>query len=154
MSTMNSIDARLLELLQRDCSQSLAELGSRVGLSISAVNERLKKLRARGHVRAYVALVNPQTLGYAACAFVLVAVEGKKNEKAFVEAVLKIPQIEECHYISGEFPYLLKIWAHDVQDLERLNERIKELAGVLRTQVSVVLSSAKDHVTGLVARSE
>src|SRR5262245_13883196 len=154
MPTMNPIDTQLLELLQRDCSQSLAELGSRVGLSISAVNERLKKLRARGHVRAYVALVDPQTLGYVTCAFVAVAVEGKKNEKALVAAVLKTPQIEECHHISGEFPYLLKVWARDVQDLERLNERIKEMPGVLRTQVSVVLSSARDHVTGLVARSK
>jgi Lrp/AsnC family leucine-responsive transcriptional regulator len=151
---MNPIDTQLLELLQRDCSQSLAVLGGRVGLSISAVNERLRKLRTRGHVRAYVALVNPQTLGYATCAFVLVAVEGKKNEKAFVEAVLKIPQIEECHHISGEFPYLLKMWAHDVQDLELRNENIKEMRGVLRTQVSVVLSSAKDHVTGLAAQSK
>lgn len=150
--TLNSIDARLLDLLQRDCSQSLAELGSRVGLSISAVNERLRKLRARGHVRAYVALVDPQSLGYATCAFVLVAIESKKNEKTFVEAIVKLPEVEECHHVSGEFPYLLKVWARDIQELELLDDKLKEL-GVIRTQISVVLSSPKDRVTGLVART-
>jgi Lrp/AsnC family transcriptional regulator, leucine-responsive regulatory protein len=151
---VDSIDAQLLSLLQEDCSRSLAQLGKLVGLSISGVNERLKKLRARGDVRAYVALINPQTVGYSTCAFVQVAIDGKKNERGFVEAVLKMPEIEECHHISGEFPYLLKIWAKDLHHLERLlDDTIKARTGVVRTQTSIVLSSPKDQVTGLAARS-
>jgi Lrp/AsnC family transcriptional regulator, leucine-responsive regulatory protein len=151
---VDSIDAQLLSLLQEDCSRSLAQLGKLVGLSISGVNERLKKLRARGDVRAYVALINPQTVGYSTCAFVQVAIDGKKNERGFVEAVLKMPEIEECHHVSGEFPYLLKIWAEDLHHLERLlDDAIKARTGVVRTQISIVLSSPKDQVTGLAARS-
>jgi Lrp/AsnC family transcriptional regulator, leucine-responsive regulatory protein len=154
MDGVDPIDAQLLTLLQEDCSRSLAQLGKLVGLSISGVNERLKKLRARGDVRAYVALINPQTVGYSTCAFVQVAVEGKRNERGFVEAVLKMPEIEECHHISGEFPYLLKIWAKDLHHLERLlDDTIKARTGVVRTQTSIVLSSPKDQVTGLAARS-
>jgi Lrp/AsnC family transcriptional regulator, leucine-responsive regulatory protein len=151
---VDPVDAQLLTLLQEDCSRSLAQLGKLVGLSISGVNERLKKLRARGDVRAYVALINPQTVGYSTCAFVQVAVEGKRNERGFVEAVLKMAEIEECHHISGEFPYLLKIWAKDLHHLERLlDDTIKARTGVVRTQTSIVLSSPKDQVTGLAARS-
>jgi Lrp/AsnC family leucine-responsive transcriptional regulator len=148
---VDPVDARLFNLLQEDCSRSLADLGKRVGLSVSAVNERLKKLRGRGDVRAYVALINPRTVGYTACAFVQVAVEGTANERRLVAAVLKMPEIEECHHVTGEFPYLIKAWARDIEHLEVLHGRIKSLAGVVRTQTSIVLSSAKDQVTGLAA---
>lgn len=150
---MDSVDSQLLNILQQDCSRSLAELGKSVGLSVSAVNERLKKLRARGDVRAYVALVNPQTMGYTTCAFVQVAVEGKRNELKFIESVVKMPEIQECHHISGEFPYLLKVWARDLTHLEHfLKDEIKTKGGVVRTQVAIVFSSPKDQVTGLAAK--
>ena len=153
LSAWDPIDAQLLTLLQEDCSRSPAQLGKLVGLSISGVNERLKKLRARGDVRAYVALINPRTVGYTTCAFVQVAVEGKKNEQRLVESLLKMPEIEECHHVLGEYPYLLKIWAKDLHHLERLlDDAIKTRTGVVRTQISIVLSSPKDQVTGLAPR--
>lgn len=149
---MDPIDTQLLNLLQEDCSRSLAELGKRIDLSVSAVNERLKKLRARGDIRAYVALINPVTVGYTTCAFVHVLLEGKRNEQAFIHSVLKMPEIQECHHVSGEFPYLLKVWARDLTHLDHLNDEIKTKSGVVRTQVSIVFSSPKDQVTGLVAK--
>jgi Lrp/AsnC family transcriptional regulator, leucine-responsive regulatory protein len=150
---MDPVDAKILNLLQDDCSRSLAEIGRAVGLSISGVNERLKRLRARGDIRAYVALINPRTLGYATCAFVQVVVQGKKNEEAFIANALKMPEIQEIHHVSGEFPLFLKIWVHDLQHLEDvLNNKFKVQNGVVRIQTSVVLSSPKDHVTGLGAR--
>ncbi|HEX2664744.1 MAG TPA: Lrp/AsnC family transcriptional regulator [Candidatus Acidoferrum sp.] len=151
---MDPTDAKILNLLQEDCSRSLSELGRSVGLSTSGVNERLKRLRARGHVRAYVALVNPETLGYGTCAFVRLAVEGRKNEEAFLAAALKMLEVQEIHHVSGEFPFLLKIWARDVRHLEDLlNSQLKAHTGVLRVQTSVVLSSPKDRVTGLNAKA-
>jgi Lrp/AsnC family transcriptional regulator, leucine-responsive regulatory protein len=64
-----------------------------------------------------------------------------------------MPEVQECHHVSGEFPYLLKVWAHDLAHLEHLLEQeIKTKNGVVRTQASIVFSSPKDHVTGLVAR--
>lgn len=150
---MDPIDAKLLNLLQEDCSRSLAELSKRINLSISAVNERLKKLRARGDIRAYVALINPLTVGYTMCAFVQVLVNGKRNEQAFIESVVKMPEIQECHHVSGEFPYLLKVWARDLRHLEHLLDReIITRKGVVRTQASIVFSSPKDQVTGLSTR--
>jgi len=149
---LDRIDAQLLNLLQEDCSRSLAELGEPVGLSVSGVKERLRKLRARGDVRAYVALINPGTVGYTTCAFVQVVIEGKRNERGFLLSILKMPEIQECHHVAGEFAYLLKIWARDLPHLERLlAEKIQSRTGVVRLQTSIVLSSPKDHVTGLAA---
>ncbi|HUI79623.1 MAG TPA: Lrp/AsnC family transcriptional regulator [Bryobacteraceae bacterium] len=151
--TLDPIDAALLNLLQEDSSRSLLDLGKHVGLSVSGVKERLRKLRARGDVRAYVALINPRSVGYTTCAFVQVVVEGAKNERGFSASILKMPEIEECHRVSGEFAFLIKIWAHDIQHLDGLlNEKIKSRAGVVRTQMSIVLSSPKDQVTGLTTR--
>jgi len=80
-------------------------------------------------------------------------VEGKRNEQGFLASILKMPEVQECHHVSGEFPYLLKIWARDLQHLEQLLEqKIKSRAGVTRVQTSIVFSSAKDQVTGLAAR--
>jgi Lrp/AsnC family leucine-responsive transcriptional regulator len=150
---MDPIDARILNFLQEDCSRSLAELGRAVGLSTSGVNERLKRLRARGDIRAYVALINPHTLGYATCAFVQVAVEGKKNEQAFLAAAMNMLEVQEIHHLSGEFSFLLRVWARDIPHLEDLlNNQLKVQAGVLRAHAAVVLSSPKDHVTGLNAK--
>ena len=101
-----------------------------LGLSISGVKDRLRRLRARGDVRAYVALINPAAAGYAVCAFVKVAVEGTKNEQAFVRSVLRLAGVEECHRVSGEFPFFLKIWARDLENLElRVDKEIKTLGG-------------------------
>ena len=151
---MDPIDAELINALQQDCSESLAEIGRRVGLSISAVNVRLKKLRARGDVRAYVALIDPQKIGYTTCAFVHVIVDGQRNERQFIRSVQQIEEVEECHHVSGEFPYVLKMWCRTLQELERVvDERIKVLPGVGRTQTAVVLSSIKDRVSGLAART-
>jgi Lrp/AsnC family leucine-responsive transcriptional regulator len=150
---MDPIDARLLDLLQEDCSRSLSEYGAQVSLSVSAVKQRLAKLRGRGDVRAYVALINPERLGYTVCAFVQVLVDSQKNEVGFLKRMMRTPAIEECHRVSGEFPFLLKVWARDLADLERfVDQQIKTFAGVVRTQTSIVLSSPKDSVTGLTAR--
>jgi len=146
---VDAIDIRLLKLLQDDSSQSLAGLGQQVGLSVSAVNERLKKLRAAGNLRAYVALVDPLKIGYGVCAFVMASVEGAKNEKGFLQAVLRLTQLEECHEVTGPLRFVLKLWARDVPDLQARVEEIKKLSGVARVEVSIVLSAHRDHVTGL-----
>jgi Arc/MetJ-type ribon-helix-helix transcriptional regulator len=76
-------------------------------------------------------------------------VEGRANEQTFARSVLRLAEVEECHRVTGEFLYLLKIWARDIEDLNLLVEqKIKALAGVVRTRTLVVLSSPKEHVTG------
>jgi Lrp/AsnC family transcriptional regulator, leucine-responsive regulatory protein len=110
-------------------------------------------MRARGDIRAYVALINPVTVGYTICAFVYVLWQEKKNEHAFIESILKMPEGQERHHVSGEFPYLLKVWARDLPHLEHLpDQELKTKNGVVRTQTSIVFSSHKDQVTGLAAR--
>lgn len=142
---MDLIDRQIVALLQRDCRLSYADLGGRVGLSVSAVNERLKKLAARGVLRAFVAVVDAQAVGFGLCAFVQVLVDRPEQEGAFVARMTQTPEVQECHHVTGDYSYLLKIRARDTSHLETLlGDRVKSLPGVVRTQTIVVLSTPKE----------
>ncbi len=142
---MDHIDLNLLTHLQSNAKLSYAELGRRVGLGVSTVNERLKKLQARGIIREYVAVVNPKALGLDICAFVQVLMAEPDLESAFVEQMHQLPEVQECHCITGEFSYLLKVRVRDTAHLEAfLREKIKSLAGVARTQTMIALSTSKE----------
>jgi Lrp/AsnC family leucine-responsive transcriptional regulator len=142
---MDEVDRALLLLLQEDCRMSYGDLGNRVGLSISAVNERLKKLHARGVIRGCVAVLEPRAVGLDVCAFVQVLIERPEHNEGFLESIGAMPAVLECHYLTGEFSYLLKVRVADTAALESfLSRELKGLAGVVRTHTAIALSSAKE----------
>jgi Lrp/AsnC family transcriptional regulator, leucine-responsive regulatory protein len=145
---LDNADSNLLELLQRDCTLSYADLAKHVGLSVTPVVERLKKLRARGHIRAHVALINPQSLGLNVCAFVSVMVERPSVEASFVERMSNFPAVQECHVTSGEYSIFLKLRVTDSAALEAfLAGQIKSFPGVLRTRVEIALATHKETLS-------
>lgn len=142
---MDDVDRKLLALIQHNCRLSYAQLGKAVGLSVSAVNERLKKLCAQGVVKRSVAILNPQALGLDMLAFIQTAIDRPENEGVFYESVLGIPEVLECHHITGEFSYLLKIRARNTSHLESLlMNRIRTIKGVKQTHTFIVLSTLKE----------
>ena len=142
---MDRIDRELLVHLQQNAKLSYAELGKRVGLVVSTVNERLKKLKARNIMRKYVTLVDPKALGLDICAFVQVLITEPDQEVSFVEKMRSLPEVQECHCVTGAFSYLLKVRASDTAQLEVfLREEIKPLTGVVRTQTMIALSTSKE----------
>jgi Lrp/AsnC family transcriptional regulator, leucine-responsive regulatory protein len=141
---MDTIDRRLLVSLQENCKLSLAELSSRVGAAISTVSDRLKKLQATGVIHGNVALLSPRGVGLDVCAFVHVLTDRPENELVFLARVLEMPEVQECHHITGEFSYLLKLRSRTTAHLEALLAQIKPLPGVLRTSTVIVLSSPKE----------
>lgn len=135
----------MLDLVQEDCRLSHAELGARVGLSASAAHERLRKLQARGVIRGYGARVDPKAIGLGVCAFILVVVERPEQEPGFRQAVAALAEVQECHHAAGEFSYLLKVRVADTDGLERfIMKKLKVLAGVVRSQTMIVLSTQKE----------
>jgi Lrp/AsnC family leucine-responsive transcriptional regulator len=141
---MNDIDRQLLALLQRDSTLSYAELGRRIGLSTSAVNERIKKLERTGAIRSWSVLVNPHAVELSLLAFMLVVLEG--NDKTFADRIAAMPEVQECHHITGEFSYLLKIRVRDPEALEEfLMQKLRQIPGFSRTHTIVVLSSTKEE---------
>jgi Lrp/AsnC family leucine-responsive transcriptional regulator len=142
---LDEIDRQLLQLLQTDDRNSYGEIGRQVGLSISGVNARLKKLIASGYVRRFAAQLDPIMAGLDLCAFVQVVLERPEHDRPFVSAVLENPAILECHHVTGDFSYLLKVRVKDTAALEQIiTERIKRMPGVARTHTTIALSSPKE----------
>jgi Lrp/AsnC family leucine-responsive transcriptional regulator len=142
---LDEIDRALLAALQRDGQISYAELGARVGLSSSAVNDRLKRLKAKGFLRRISAEVDPNAIGLGLLAFLLVELGDFREETAFQAAMKKRPEVLECHHMAGEYSYLLKLRLSGTTHLEHfLIEHLKSLSGIQRTHSLIALSTVKE----------
>jgi len=149
---LDGTDRHILALVQRDASLAQAEIAKRVGLSTAAVHERLKKLESAGVIRRWTAVVDPAAVGAQVCAFVEVFFEHPRFEKGFIERVKKLPAVQECHHITGEFSLLLKVRVADMPALQALLlEQLSGQEGVRQTRTVMVLSTVKEDT--LVATS-
>ena len=143
---MDKIDKKLLIQLQRDCQQSVAEMGAGVGLSASACHRRVKQLEDEKIITGYGARVDPKAIGYAMQLFIEVTLMSQKASDfdAFERAVTGVPEIIECYLMDGGTDYLLRVVAHDVEDFERLHrERLAKLPHIARMQSRLTLRSVR-----------
>jgi len=134
-------DGRILEVLQRDGRRPYADLGAEVGMSGPSAHERVKKLESRGVITGYAAIVDPRAIGYDILAFSWITQAPGTVANDLSEAVAAIPEIEECHHITGEADYLIKVRARDTRDLERVLRRVQATKDVFQTETDVVFSS-------------
>lgn len=145
---MDESDGKILSYIQQIGRASLAEIGAIAGLSVSAVNERLKKLEKQGAIAGWTARVDPGAAGCPVLAFVSVLIERPEHEPAFLALVRDDPAILECHHVASDWSYLLKVRAASLLALEEIvARRIKVLPGIPRSQTVIVLSSAKETAT-------
>jgi Lrp/AsnC family leucine-responsive transcriptional regulator len=143
---LDDYDRRILSALQRDCRLSVAELAERAGLSPSTCHRRVKLLEERGVILGYVAGLDRQKLGFSIEFFVEISLVAQSEEalEKFEQAVQRVPEILECHLMSGAADYLLRVAAQDAPDYERIHRsRIARLPGVSRIQSSLSLRSVK-----------
>jgi Lrp/AsnC family leucine-responsive transcriptional regulator len=134
-------EARILEVLQRDGRRPYADLGADVGMSGPSAHERVKKLEGRGVITGYGAIVDPRAVGYDVLAFSWITQAPGTVANDLTESFAAIPEIEECHHISGEADYLIKVRARDTRDLERILRRVQSTPDVFQTETDVVFSS-------------
>jgi Lrp/AsnC family leucine-responsive transcriptional regulator len=136
-SVLDETNRRLLGELQADARVSLAELGRRVGLSSPAVAERLSRLEQQGVIRGYHADVDPAAAGFPLTAIVRVRPAPRQLHK-IAELVPAMPEVVECHRITGEDCFVLK--AH-IRSVVHLEELLDEIATYGQTISSVIQSS-------------
>lgn len=148
---LDDLDLELLKRLQRDASASKADLARQLNLSQPAIHHRIKRLEERGYIRAYVALLDRQLLDLDLTCFVQISVQRHHRDHivAFEQAVLAIPEVLDCHHMTGEFDFLLRVVVANRKALETLLvDRLSTLPGVAHLQTSVVLSEVK-QITAL-----
>lgn len=142
---LDATDRNILELLQVDARLPQAEIARRVGLSAASVNERIHKLAERGVIRGVVALLDDRGVGNDITAFIEVFIEHPRYEKEFVELVQGLDEVQECHYVTGEFSCLVKVKVSDRSALRSLVlDRLNALDGVRQTRTMIVLETAKE----------
>lgn len=145
---IDEIDRRIILRLQEDARLSNAALAEEVGLTVSTVHERVKKLERKGIIKGYVAVVDAAALGKPITAFIRLTVGAQADyveSKNKIEAVcLAEPDVLECHGLAGEDCYILKVRVAGPQALERLIERLRSQASISRSITSIALSTFKE----------
>ena len=143
---LNEVDSAILEILQADARISNAELARRVNLSPPATLTRVRRLEESGLIDGHVTLVNHRQAGYDMLCFVSVSLQLHDVEQVtgFRDAVQQMSEVLECHHVTGEYDYLLKIVARNTKDLESfLLEKLTPIPGVARIHTSLVLNEVK-----------
>ena len=143
---MDLIDYKLLACLKENSRENATNIGAKINLSTSAVIERIKKLENSGVIEGYTTIVNQRALGRELMAFIYVSLEHPKYNEEFIRLVNENSSITECHYIAGDFDFILKVVTQKGNLLEEILNYIKSINGVSLTRTSVVLSTNKCEV--------
>lgn len=146
LKQLDDKDRLLLRLLQQNSRITSAELARQLKLSTPGLQKRLKRLEENGFIEGYVTLVNREALGLDLLCFTQVTLSHQQPEcmGQFCDRVKDLPEVLECHHLTGEFDYLLKVVVPNPQQLEQfLAEKIRKLPGVDKIRTSIVLSEVK-----------
>ncbi|QQS36676.1 MAG: Lrp/AsnC family transcriptional regulator [Ignavibacteriales bacterium] len=144
---IDKIDKRILEILQSDAYITNVELASRVGISPPAMLERVKRLEKSSVIKKYVALVDNNKIGKGTIALVSVSLTAHQLSSidSFTAAIEKLDDVLECHHVSGDHDFLLKVCVKDIQAYEKfILEKLTRIKGVDRIKTTFVLSSVKN----------
>jgi Lrp/AsnC family leucine-responsive transcriptional regulator len=132
-------DLAILAALQRDGRATFADVGARVGLSASAVHDRVRKLEQQGVIRGYRAVVDPEAVGLFVTALIAAIPLDPQQPDDLPERVREFPEVEDCLSVAGDANYILKVRTRTTAELEDLIRRLREKAGV-STRTTVALS--------------
>ena len=154
---MNAVDRRIVELLQQDATQSIADIAERVHLSTAACWRRVQKLKDDGVIRRHVALCDPHKLNVGVTVFVMVRTSQHSPAwlERFASGVAQIAEVVEFYRMSGEIDYMLRVVVPDIQGYDRVYKKligIAELADVSSSfameQIKYTTALPLDYVEG------
>jgi Lrp/AsnC family leucine-responsive transcriptional regulator len=146
---LDRIDRRILRTLQDDGRISIVDLAERVGLSATPCSERVKRLERDGFITGYHARLSPQALGQSLLVFVEIRLSAKSGRifEAFKHEVLKLPNVLECHLVSGDFDYLIKARIPEMNAYRRLlGDMLLGLPGARESRSYVVMEEIKESL--------
>ena len=144
---LDNIDRKILEILQTDAKITNFQLSKEVGLSPAPTLERVKKLEQSGIIKSYHAVLDKEKLGLGVNIFMLVTLSGHKQNliKAFIDKINKINEVVECHHITGQGDFLLKIITKDIPSYQGLIlEKLSQIEEIGNMQSMVSMSTFKD----------
>jgi Lrp/AsnC family leucine-responsive transcriptional regulator len=141
---LDHTDLKILYILQNDGRRRLADIADEVALSAPAVMERVKKLEASGVIKGYQAVLDSKKVGKDITAFIGVSIGNQRDMEKFGQQMIGYADVLECHHVTGEESFMLKVKSADTGSLEKLLGEIRSVEGVTRTVTRVVLSTTKE----------
>ncbi|MBB6127197.1 Lrp/AsnC family transcriptional regulator [Mucilaginibacter lappiensis] len=147
MEDLDETDIQLLKLLGEDSEVTIKELAARVNLSPSPVFERVKRLKASGYIKKYIALIDAEKLNYGLIVFCNIKL--KQHDKSigyqFVTDILALKEVVECYNISGDFDFLLKVYAKDMKHYQDfVFNKLGSVTSIGSTHSTFVMSENKN----------
>ncbi|MDO7843030.1 Lrp/AsnC family transcriptional regulator [Sphingomonas immobilis] len=152
----DTIDRRIMDLLQSDGRMTNVELAERVGLTAPPCLRRVRALEEAGAIRGYHAELDPAALGYPITVFAMVSLrsQAEADLAAFEDHVATIPEVRECHMLNGEIDFILKIVAADLKSFQEiLMTHLTPAPNVTSVKTSLTIRTAK-ALPGIPVRSE
>lgn len=147
--SLDALDVRILRILQRDASKSVAEVAREAGMSQTPCWRRIKRLKEEGVIRQTVALIDRERVGLAfvSYAFVKLALPSRENMDTFDRLIARWPEVVICERITGAVDYLIKVVTEDIADYDDfLRMKLLDSNLVSDVQSRIVVSTVKDTV--------
>ena len=141
MSRVDALDRQIIAALRANGRATYADLGRQVGLSASAVHERVGKLEASGVIVGYHAVVDPSAVGLGVTALIGIHPTDIADDNEVADALSELIEVESCYRVAGDESFIVKVRVATVDDLERSLGRLRRIHGVARTRTTVVLST-------------
>ena len=143
MEKIDNLDKKILEIISNNARIPFKDVAAECGVSRAAIHQRVQRLIDMGVIVGSGYHVNPASLGYTTCTYVGIKLEKGSMYKGVVQEFLKIPEIAECHFTTGPYTMLVKLYARDNAHLmELLNNRLQEIAGVVSTETLISLKQS------------
>ena len=141
--TLDAIDRKILSFLVKNARTPYLEIARECGISGAAIHQRVKKLEDNGVILGSRLEVNPKMLGYDVCAIIGIRVDDPSMNFQTVEGLKSIPEVVECHFITGKYNILIKLYCTDNEHLmHTMFEHILQVPGVSQTETFISLSDS------------
>lgn len=143
MEKIDNLDKKILSILSKNARIPFKDVAAECGVSRAAIHQRVQHLIAGGVITGSGFDVNPKSVGYSTCTYVGINLERGSMYKDVVQQLLTIPEIVECHFTTGSYTMLLKVYARDNEQLmDLINNKMQMIPGVVSTETLISLDQS------------
>jgi Lrp/AsnC family transcriptional regulator for asnA, asnC and gidA len=143
MEKIDNLDKKILSILSENARIPFKDVAEECGVSRAAIHQRVQHLTEDGVITGSAFMINPKVLGYTTCTYVGITLEKGSMYKQAVERLIHIPEIVECHFTTGPYTMLAKLYARDNEQLmDLLNNQLQEIPGVAATETLISLEQS------------
>lgn len=140
---LDSLDEQILKLIASNARIPFLEVARLCNVSGAAIHQRIQKLTSYGILKGSEYVIDPEKIGYETCAYIGIYLKDPASFDRVLKALEEIPEVVECHFTTGPYTMLTKVYARDNEDLmDLLNNKMQEIAGVTATETLISLEQS------------